>query len=307
MTVTDKYHNTVVVIMSSYNSSNYIERQIDSILDQEGVNVRLWIRDDGSTDNTVGIIRKYCISDPRVALTVGNNIGTGLSFFEAIHTCTFEGDYFSFSDADDVWNSDKLLHSVTLLQAHESAQPVALSTRLNVVNAELEHISYSKLPRVKLTFSNALVETVTTGMTIVMNRAAYCALRVSRPESAVMHDAWVYLLITAFGRFIYSPYPTVQYRQHDNNVFGTAHSFKKRMLLRWTKLLCSSPFREQAIEFMTLHGSQLDDTKYRLLERYCNYNSSIWTRITFMLNPSVVKQGVLSNLYMRILILLGKQ
>ena len=49
----------VAVIMSTYNGEKYIREQIDSILNQTGVEVELFIRDDGSKDSTVKIIEEY--------------------------------------------------------------------------------------------------------------------------------------------------------------------------------------------------------------------------------------------------------
>lgn len=122
-----------------------------------------------------------------------------------------------------------------------------------------------------------------------------------------MHDAWVYLMITAFGEFHYSPYPSVLYRQHSHNVFGTAHSLRRRLSLRWQRLSRVSPFRRQAQEFLELHGPQLDPAKRRLLQRYCAYPSTPLSRLRFMCRPGVVKQLPLSNAYMRLLILFGRE
>ena len=49
----------VQVLLSSYNGEQYIKEQLDSILKQDNVKVELLIRDDGSTDKTVEILREY--------------------------------------------------------------------------------------------------------------------------------------------------------------------------------------------------------------------------------------------------------
>ena len=66
--IMDQQKYKVAVIMSSYNGERYIEEQIESILHQVGVEVSLFIRDDGSTDKTPYILRKYA-SENRVAVT----------------------------------------------------------------------------------------------------------------------------------------------------------------------------------------------------------------------------------------------
>ena len=56
------------VLMSTYNGEKYLKEQIDSILNQKGVEVYLTIRDDGSTDHTLEILDGYVKKDPRVKL-----------------------------------------------------------------------------------------------------------------------------------------------------------------------------------------------------------------------------------------------
>ena len=51
--------NKICVLMSTYNGSKYIKEQLDSILNQEKVNIELLIRDDGSTDKTLEILEEY--------------------------------------------------------------------------------------------------------------------------------------------------------------------------------------------------------------------------------------------------------
>ena len=50
---------SVTVFMSTYNGEMYLEEQIKSILKQKKVKVSLWVRDDGSSDNTINILEKY--------------------------------------------------------------------------------------------------------------------------------------------------------------------------------------------------------------------------------------------------------
>lgn len=292
--------------MSSYNSQRYIVEQVRSILNQEGVEVRLWIRDDGSTDNTVRLLREKFGSEARLAISEGSNVGACKSFLEAMRACPFDGDYFGFSDADDVWASDKIEHSISVIKPHGESEPIAVATRLEVVDERLKHICYSRIPHAGMTFQNALTETVATGMTILMNKTARDLVVQYQPRSAAMHDSWVYLLVTATGKFIYSPRPTVKYRQHEHNLFGTAHSFVRRNALRWDRLTRESVFRPQALEFMEVYGARLEKPKFDALERYCRYPDALSHRVAFMLRPSIVRQRWTSNVLMRLLVLLGR-
>lgn len=71
----------VVVLLSSYNGEKYIRPQVDSILAQQGVDVRILIRDDGSRDNTLTILQEY---GERVEVLKGENVGCERSFYNLV-------------------------------------------------------------------------------------------------------------------------------------------------------------------------------------------------------------------------------
>jgi glycosyltransferase involved in cell wall biosynthesis len=298
---------SIAIIMSAFNNEKYIQEQIDSILNQERVSIQLWIRDDGSTDRTLSIIRELYGQDDRITIKTGKNLGARESFFEALFTCDLQCDYIGFSDADDVWISNKIRHSIDLLSASSSDGPIAVATRVHVVDENLNHIGYTTGPKRGFSFSNALVETVATGATIVMNKSALSLIRSARPGYAVMHDAWIYLVITAFGKLIYSELPTSHYRQHAANVFGTSHTLRHKNKLRFRRLREVSPYRRQAHEFSRLFGSSLSNALRQTLENYLSYPKNFMGRIKFAIFPDVVKQNAGADVFMRLLILLGKE
>lgn len=49
----------VIVVMSAYNGSKYIEAQLDSIFRQKDVDVTCYVRNDGSTDNTLDVLNNF--------------------------------------------------------------------------------------------------------------------------------------------------------------------------------------------------------------------------------------------------------
>ena len=64
----------ILVLLSTYNGSKYLSEQIDSVLCQEGVIVSLLIRDDGSKDDTIDILKEYSKKD-NVQYYEGINVG----------------------------------------------------------------------------------------------------------------------------------------------------------------------------------------------------------------------------------------
>lgn len=105
---------SVQVVMSTYNGEKYLKEQIDSILSQEGVDVRLYIRDDGSSDRTTDILASYQ-EHKNVKIEKGNNLGFAKSFLTALDECD-EADYYAFSD-QYTHQSIKPYHHLTLRSA----------------------------------------------------------------------------------------------------------------------------------------------------------------------------------------------
>ena len=101
---------TVAVLMSTYNGENYIKEQIESIFNQKGVIVKLYVRDDGSKDRTLEILKDY-----NVNLEKGTNIGYIKSFMWLIKNVPF-ADYYALADQDDVWDEDKLYYNGPLVK-----------------------------------------------------------------------------------------------------------------------------------------------------------------------------------------------
>ena len=103
----------VSVIMPAYNTAQYIGDAIDSVLNQDYPNKELIIIDDGSTDGTVDIIRRY---EPAVTLLTQKNQGSAVARNAGLDAA--RGDYVAFLDSDDIWLPGKLTAQVTYMEQH---------------------------------------------------------------------------------------------------------------------------------------------------------------------------------------------
>ena len=100
---------SVCIVLPTYNGGKYLAKQLDSILEQTWPNCSVYIRDDGSTDDTVEIAQWYCRSNSSIHLiqdSIGN-LGCPNSFYEIIKRVP-EYDYYAFADQDDIWKTDKI-------------------------------------------------------------------------------------------------------------------------------------------------------------------------------------------------------
>lgn len=92
----------VQVLLSSFNGERYIQKQLDTIFAQRGVEVSCIVRDDGSSDRTVQIIKNYQKKQLALQLIEGENLGWRRSFMELLRLAE-KADYYAFADQDDEW------------------------------------------------------------------------------------------------------------------------------------------------------------------------------------------------------------
>lgn len=130
--------NKIAVLMSTYNGEKYLDEQIQSIFSQEGIDVSVWIRDDGSTDHTIHKIEGWIGKVPgKVHLIKGANLGYKKSFLQLLKIVPDEYDYYAFADQDDVWLPQKCKAAVELLEKDRN-QVKLYTSNLKVVNEQLE-------------------------------------------------------------------------------------------------------------------------------------------------------------------------
>ncbi len=106
----------VSVIMAAYNSERYIGEAIESIIAQSYPHWELLITDDGSTDTTAEIVRRYSASDERIRLIQQENRGAAAARNRAIEKS--KGKYLAILDSDDIALPTRLEKQVEYLEAN---------------------------------------------------------------------------------------------------------------------------------------------------------------------------------------------
>jgi glycosyltransferase involved in cell wall biosynthesis len=105
----------VSIITPCYNAERYIGEAIDSVLNQSYQRFELIIINDGSTDNSENIIKKYQERDNRIKLIQQTNCGVAASRNKGMEIA--KGEYIAFLDADDVWKEENLKIKIETLQS----------------------------------------------------------------------------------------------------------------------------------------------------------------------------------------------
>lgn len=214
----------VVVLMATYNGARFLSAQLESIARQNHKTWRLVISDDGSDDETLRILHDFIRSRPKgqVQLHQGLGQGTTANFRSLLRRAEVGKAHLAFCDQDDVWEPDHLSRALIMLGRAPRALAI-YGTRLRVCDENLRQIALSPLPRRPLSFSNALMQNMFSGNTMVMTPAAARLVQTAEREagSFPIHDWWAFQLIAgAGGMTIFDERPGVSYRIHGANVIG---------------------------------------------------------------------------------------
>ncbi len=219
------------VLLSTYNGVKYITELIDSILNQDDVNINLLVRDDGSSDSTPLILNEYQ-SKGKLTWYKGKNLKPARSFMQLLQDSSI-ADYYAFADQDDYWNSDKLSCAIKKIANYEDI-PTLYFSQTQLTDAHLNPIAGPTI-KPKLTFGESLVYEFIPGCTMVFNKKLRDIINQYQPEYLPMHDVWIYSIALAVGaKIIFDKNPHILYRQHDNNTIGQGqgetHEWKRRYL-----------------------------------------------------------------------------
>lgn len=219
----------IAILLSTYNSSLYLKEQLDSLLLQSNQKWDLFIRDDGSTDNTLDIIAQYSKKYSNIHLIKDLNIGLGPrdSFLYLLQFVKAE--YYMFCDHDDVWLPNKVdvtLNRMKILSSKYSDKPILICSDLCVVDSNLNIISDSLWHLCKVSpailcrnYKYLSVCNFVTGCTMMINNAVKeCVF--PYPAVAPMHDFYIALKVARVGIIDYISKPLILYRQHGANSIG---------------------------------------------------------------------------------------
>lgn len=209
----------ISVCIATYNGEKYIKEQLDSILMQIGQNDEIIISDDGSKDDTLGIIEK--IADPRVKVFINQGIhGFTHNFENALNNAN--GDYIFLSDQDDIWMNNKVEIVMKELKKVDFVVHDCIT-----VNSNFDIISGSRFSdfNVKGGFIRHLLKSRFLGCCMAFRRDVLLAsLPFPKRDDLVEHDIWIAAL--SFKYFTYSliAVPLIYYRRHGNNASGGGFS-----------------------------------------------------------------------------------
>ena len=204
---------TVSVVIPTYNSARYLGEAVDSAVNQTFKDIEILVIDDGSTDETQDVVRRYgasvrCVSQENKGVAVARNHGIAQS----------RGRYVAFLDADDVWWPEKLEKELAALEGHGEFQ--ACHTGVQVVDGlgrpfvvAGRHDGVSTLEALLLRGN-----VVGTPSTVICRRLLFSKVGAFDPGLSQCADWDMWVRLATVTEFVYLDEALVTYRQHGSNM-----------------------------------------------------------------------------------------
>lgn len=298
----------VVVLLSAYNGEKYIREQIESILTQTYQNIRIYVRDDDSKDQTPDILKKY-ESENKIVLLKGENKGFIGSFFSLLKECE-NADYYAWCDQDDIWLPEKIARAVEMLKNSETGVPVLYFSDYDYYDQEMHFQKHGLDHNRGPSFANSLMDCISLGFNSVFNHKAREMMLEKLPKHSCGHDWWTYMVCAAFGNVIYDRgYVSVKYRRLEESVSSGGKGFLETQIWRFKKFFVNDYFRkirEQLYEFGDLYGRQLSVKDRKVMNLFIKRKYSLWTALKKCFYPVWFRQGIVEELMVRVLFLIGR-
>ena len=215
----------IAVLLAAYNGMQWIEEQLISIRQQQGICLKVFISVDPSMDGTLAWCKNFAAGQDWVEVLPFDERfgGAARNFFKMLYEVDFSNfDYVSFADQDDIWLPDKLQ------RAHEMLSKTGADAYSSNVTAfwpdGRKTLIEKSQAQVRWDF---LFEAAGPGCTYVMRTELACAIqallknRWTDVQQVGLHDWFAYAFARAYGyRWVIDDYPGMLYRQHAKNQVG---------------------------------------------------------------------------------------
>lgn len=295
----------VAVVMSTYNGEKYVREQLDSILNQTYKNIEIVVRDDGSKDNTVKIIKEYQEKYSNIKLVIGKNLGFIKSFFELLKIT--ESDYYAYADQDDVWMDNKIELAVNLLNELDNTKPNMAFGNSDYYDENMNLIGEGEKNR-KFSFNRALFECIGQGMTMTINKKTRDYIVNNPPKNCFFHDWWTYLICIGLGNVAYSNVTTVKYRRLKKNATSEGQGYIKLLMWRIKNLLLNNGIKDvkrQMINYKEIYYKELKEEDKKVLELFSNEKYNFFGALKKAFYPKRLRRRLVDDFMLRVIFILG--
>ena len=300
----------VCILMSTYNGEEYLKEQIDSLLEQENINVDILIRDDGSSDKTKDILEEYQRNNTNLKTIFGKNIGFASSFMTILLEAGEDYDYYAFCDQDDYWEKNKLSNAIKkIISTNNKKKPVIYYSNLNNCDENLNFLYKTKLEKRKKSLESVALRNAIAGCTMVFDKKMFKIIkkRYQLNNTAITsHDSYLLILAYALGcEVICDSNSYIRYRKHNNNTSGSTSTIFNRIKKEMKIFIKKSKKIEMINNILNCYGDMLDPNSKKILYTFSNSNK-ISYRLKIIFSKRYTTGNILLTAFSKTKILFGR-
>ena len=276
---------SVLVILASYNGGKYIKEQINSILQQKDVEVKIHVFDDASDDETCQRVKEI----QGVSLTK-RSVGSGsaaINFLEALFELKSKNelinyDYIAFADQDDIWLENKISRSIHFLKKGYDLYGSNLTIYKNGISTDEIVVKSQKQKKYDFLFEGG-----SAGCTYVFT--PYLAEIICDNYKKIRTKTWKYFSHDWFIYFIarlnglkthIDKESNIYYRIHENNVHGEMNTNSIKAYIKRASFVFSNWYLESSKGYLQFCAK--DSVEFKILTQFVSgYFQRIWVLIKF--------------------------
>lgn len=230
----------VSIVAACFNHSRFLEETLDSIANQRYSNIELIVTDDGSTDNSIAVIKEWMARNTIECTLIANEKNEGIckTFNKGLAKC--KGKYFQVIACDDVMLVDKIEKQVTAFE--NSAETVGvIYTDAEVIDedSQILHTSFDtfwKFPKEATATLEGLIKQNTIIAPSVLVKRAFIIEEGGFDENLCYEDWDMWLRLTQKYAFVKLENPLVQYR-HFSTSMSQGNTYRSAIAKDSIKLL----------------------------------------------------------------------
>ncbi|QZO96642.1 glycosyltransferase family 2 protein [Riemerella anatipestifer] len=272
------------VIIPTYNGSEHIAQQIESILQQPYENITIHLRDDGSKDDTVNIIKSFSNKYPNVILyqDLNNNLGLVKNVEYLLTKCS--GDLIFLADQDDVWYEDKIKTFLSYYKPTDT--PTLLHSNCMVTDGDLNErgLFLDDNPASNKRIENSYFHYFVQGASSMINKSLKNKI-LPFPNNIYIHDRYIHFMAELFGERVYIPQPTIWYRQHGANLIGSNTFIDKLKRLNLKQKFYLEPDKKLIEILVNLYPDK--KSRFKLYFDMVNNEKSRWSKWKLMYSNNI--------------------
>lgn len=287
------------VLLSTYNGEKYLAEQLESILCQTLAPEHILVRDDGSTDGTPDVLKRY-EAEGKVTLLPGGHVGF-LESFRLLLAAASDAPFFAFSDQDDVWLPDKLERAAEYLSGGEKNRPRLYHGAYRQTDEALAPIRDFLPKQPPFTFRRALTENVCSGFALAGNAALRNAMLEFDWAALDYHDWLAGAIALSLGEAFFDPKMTALHRRLSTSV--TRDTATKGCRWALSAMRRDTNMKKRNVAFYRCYGGRLSggDAEYAAL--FSRFDFAARMKKAFF--PKRWRYGLADEIAVRLAMLFG--